>query len=66
MNFITSSMSAASMIVQTKCLNTRSGRAGEILNPFRGLSLRNSFPISPFAQLDVDVEEEEEVSPSKH
>ena len=34
--------------------NTRSGRAGEILNPFRGLSLKESFPLSPFAEDDDD------------
>nr|XP_045607415.1 cytosolic phospholipase A2-like isoform X2 [Procambarus clarkii]WMM34516.1 cytosolic phospholipase A2 [Procambarus clarkii] len=40
-------------------LNSRAGRAGEVLNPFRGLSLRHSFPISPFA-VDVMGEDEDQ------
>nr|XP_053651300.1 cytosolic phospholipase A2-like isoform X3 [Cherax quadricarinatus] len=43
----------------TNILNSRAGRAGEVLNPFRGLSLRHSFPISPFA-VDVMGEDEDQ------
>ncbi|XP_018011748.1 cytosolic phospholipase A2 isoform X2 [Hyalella azteca] len=43
-----------SLMTSTNMLNSRAGRAGEILNPFRGLSLRNSFPISPFADVAED------------
>ncbi|XP_042204913.1 cytosolic phospholipase A2-like isoform X3 [Homarus americanus] len=43
----------------TNILNSRAGRAGEVLNPFRGLSLRHSFPISPFAA-DAMAEEEDQ------
>ena len=41
-------------------LNSRAGRAGEILNPFRGLSLRHSFPISPFANAVMGEDEDQE------
>ena len=37
------------MLKDSVIFNTRSGRAGEILNPFRGLSLKETFPLSPFA-----------------
>ncbi|KAF2356544.1 C2 domain [Trinorchestia longiramus] len=47
-----------SLMTGTNMLNSRAGRAGEILNPFRGLSLRNSFPISPFAEVAEDESEE--------
>lgn len=43
-----------SLMTGANVLNSRTGRAGEILNPFRGLSLRNSFPISPFAETNDD------------
>ncbi|RXG53242.1 hypothetical protein Avbf_05301 [Armadillidium vulgare] len=42
-------------------LNSRAGRAGEILNPFRGLSLRNSFPISPFTMSPDDEDDDDDV-----
>lgn len=48
-----------SIMTGTNILNSRAGRAGEILNPFRGLSLRQSFPISPFAT-DVMGEDEDQ------
>lgn len=47
-----------SVMKGTNVLNNRAGRAGEILNPFRGLALRNSFPISPFARQSLEDEEE--------
>ena len=37
------------IMLGTNLLNSRTGRAGEILNPFRGLSLRQAFPLSPFS-----------------
>lgn len=40
-------------------LESRAGRAGEILNPFRGLSLKNSFPLSPFS-MDEETEIQDE------
>lgn len=48
----------------TNILNSRAGRAGEVLNPFRGLSLRHSFPISPFATDGME-EEEDQVDSGK-
>ncbi|XP_064106608.1 cytosolic phospholipase A2-like isoform X2 [Macrobrachium nipponense] len=45
-----------SIMTGANILNSRAGRAGEVLNPFRGLSLRHSFPISPFTE---SLEEEE-------
>uniref|UniRef100_A0A2P2I3R9 Phospholipase A2 n=1 Tax=Hirondellea gigas TaxID=1518452 RepID=A0A2P2I3R9_9CRUS len=47
-----------SLMTGANVLNSRAGRAGEILNPFRGLSLKNSFPISPFAETLDDDEDE--------
>lgn len=44
----------------TNILNSRAGRAGEVLNPFRGLSLRHSFPISPFAADTMGQDEDQE------
>nr|AWU67131.1 putative phospholipase A2 [Crangon crangon]AWU67132.1 putative phospholipase A2 [Crangon crangon] len=38
------------LMTGTNILNSRAGRAGEILNPFRGLSLRHAFPLSPFTE----------------
>ncbi|KAK3879753.1 hypothetical protein Pcinc_015739 [Petrolisthes cinctipes] len=47
-----------SIMTGTNILNSRAGRAGEVLNPFRGLSLRHSFPISPFAVDAMSVDED--------
>lgn len=47
-----------SIMTGTNILNSRSGRAGEVLNPFRGLSLKHSFPISPFAMDDLEEEDQ--------
>ncbi|KAG0712643.1 Cytosolic phospholipase A2 [Chionoecetes opilio] len=49
-----------SIMTGTNILNSRAGRAGEVLNPFRGLSLRQSFPISPFATDTMGIEEDQE------
>lgn len=46
-----------SIISSTGILSSRTGITGEVLNPFRGLSLRHSFPLSPFA---TDVKGEDE------
>lgn len=51
------------IMMGTNILNSRAGRAGEVLNPFRGLSLRHSFPISPFAT--DGMEEEDQVDSGK-
>lgn len=48
-----------SIIRGTNILNSASGLTGEVLNPFRGLSLRHSFPFSPFAT-DVKSEDEDQ------
>ncbi|CAL4123106.1 unnamed protein product, partial [Meganyctiphanes norvegica] len=45
-------------------LNSRAGRAGEILNPFRGLSLSNSFPLSPLSAFNDEEVNEDEVDDS--
>ncbi|XP_027207890.1 cytosolic phospholipase A2 isoform X2 [Penaeus vannamei] len=47
------------IMLGTNILNSRAGRAGEVLNPFRGLSLRHSFPISPFATDGMEEEEDQ-------
>ncbi|XP_045107794.1 cytosolic phospholipase A2-like isoform X2 [Portunus trituberculatus] len=49
-----------SIMTGTNILNSRAGRAGEVLNPFRGLSLRHSFPISPFATDVMGNDEDQE------
>lgn len=49
-----------SIMTGTNILNSRAGRAGEVLNPFRGLSLRHSFPISPFAADVMGNDEDQE------
>lgn len=49
-----------SIMTGANILNSRAGRAGEVLNPFRGLSLRHSFPISPFAFDAMGIEEDQE------
>uniref|UniRef100_A0A0P4VYZ5 Phospholipase A2 n=1 Tax=Scylla olivacea TaxID=85551 RepID=A0A0P4VYZ5_SCYOL len=49
-----------SIMTGTNILNSRAGRAGEVLNPFRGLSLRHSFPISPFATDVMGKDEDQE------
>lgn len=49
-----------SIMTGTNILNSRAGRAGEVLNPFRGLSLRHSFPISPFAENVMGNDEDQE------
>ncbi|XP_069186264.1 cytosolic phospholipase A2 [Procambarus clarkii] len=41
-------------------LNARAGRAGEVLSPFRGLTLRHSFPISPIAALTSGVDDQDD------
>lgn len=46
-----------SIMTGANILNSRAGRAGEVLNPFRGLSLRHSFPISPFTESQEEEEE---------
>ncbi|XP_042855448.1 cytosolic phospholipase A2-like isoform X3 [Penaeus japonicus] len=46
------------IMLGTNILNSRAGRAGEVLNPFRGLSLRHSFPISPFATDECEEEDQ--------
>lgn len=49
-----------SIMTGTNILNSRAGRAGEVLNPFRGLLLRHTFPISPFAVDTMGEDEDQE------
>ncbi|XP_068233660.1 uncharacterized protein [Palaemon carinicauda] len=53
-----------SIMTGANILNSRAGRAGEVLNPFRGLSLRHSFPISPFTET-LEEEDQDEMDIGK-